>query len=1099
MALSTTLPTLYTVDGKEVSREEFEKLGGNLGTTSLGNIDPTTVGITAEDGDEVLLAKTKDAVEKGILNEDNYRDAISATRDNPVVTDYLTSTFPEGLNLERSSSTRKGRREATEEKTRIEQETEAAEVAARIAERGHVITLADILDNPNLQQAGVLSGDRIVDNKLVRVHSSEEDKINIDHVLTQRDIDNNAKFIEAGAEAGDLIIRESDGTLRYVSRGTSDGFKQFMYSKDKSSNSIKNAFDFMEALLPMPTLAVDVDPSTHGSPQAMIAAMANAVDDGVVETVEEKYGETPYSLTYDERRLMVKRRNERRLQAQYGQMFDFVPDSKSAMFGAVTKAVIDPINLIPAASTIKGGVVLGTAISTYGSVTDDLIQSESGEIDTTKALLSATAGAGLSLALLGGGKLIVDRLAHKTVAKAQRALDKGITDGADPAKPLEIIQLAGINPEKLLNAQTRTGTKVHINTKKALDKEAEKIMVTDSAVGRRMNPQVDKVIGAIITRAGNISERVQGRLKKFEWDSSYHTAKALGNAQTWVAAVTALDAPVKKELARLLYNENFDAARTLMGRALADDFDMNILPMLSKLGDDLLESGHSFQKIENYFPRLVTDLKGLQASLGVKQRGIIDKALLAFANSKKVSVDSLTKEENVEIIDNLVRGYSMIKKGDKPSFVRQRKLELTPEQMKFYATPEESLVIYLRRAVNDLEKRKFLGTNISKDSTGRVNYDQSIGNFVEKEYTAGRINMEDQLELVSLLRSRFVGGDQSGNAVVSALRDLGYMGTIANPISAVVQLADLGATSALKGFRNTISTMFGEKKMSIIDLGVEEASAELAEQSVRATANTLRKLLGYTGFRTVDRLGKETYINAAFKRAVNLTKTKKGMAKLRKEMGVQFGDETEDVISSLASGKVDYNTKWYAFNELADVQPITRSSNSEAYLNNPNWRILWMLKSFSLKQIDVVRRKVIGEYQKGNKADAIKQATLLAGYLTTANLATGTITDIMLGREVNVEDVPSKSLWALLGVYGMNKYTTDKYWSQGDWKGGIYQTIVPATPLIDMIIQGVQIPFEEEPAYRKLVTPVPGVGRLFSSWLLGGAETYNERQDDARD
>ena len=135
MALSTTLPAAYTVDGKEVSREEFEKLGGNLGTTSLGNIDPTTVetttvGTTAENGDEVLLAKTKDAVEKGILNEDNYRDAISATRDNPVVTDYLTSTFPEGLNLERSSSTRKGRREATEEKTRIEQETEAAEVVA---------------------------------------------------------------------------------------------------------------------------------------------------------------------------------------------------------------------------------------------------------------------------------------------------------------------------------------------------------------------------------------------------------------------------------------------------------------------------------------------------------------------------------------------------------------------------------------------------------------------------------------------------------------------------------------------------------------------------------------------------------------------------------------------------------------------------------------------------------------------------------------------------------------------------------------------------------------------------------------------------------
>ena len=50
-----------------------------------------------------------------------------------------------------------------------------------------------------------------------------------------------------------------------------------------------------------------------------------------------------------------------------------------------------------------------------------------------------------------------------------------------------------------------------------------------------------------------------------------------------------------------------------------------------------------------------------------------------------------------------------------------------------------------------------------------------------------------------------------------------------------------------------------------------------------------------------------------------------------------------------------------------------------------------------------------------------------------------------------------------------------------------------------MVVQGTQIPFEDEPNYRKVVKNVPVVGRLFSSWFLGGAEDYNERQENARD
>jgi len=46
-----------------------------------------------------LLAKAQDAVEKGILTQDNYQDAITATRDNPELIEYFSSVFPESTQL----------------------------------------------------------------------------------------------------------------------------------------------------------------------------------------------------------------------------------------------------------------------------------------------------------------------------------------------------------------------------------------------------------------------------------------------------------------------------------------------------------------------------------------------------------------------------------------------------------------------------------------------------------------------------------------------------------------------------------------------------------------------------------------------------------------------------------------------------------------------------------------------------------------------------------------------------------------------------------------------------------------------------------------
>ena len=224
-----------------------------------------------------MMETLKENVATGVINKDNYRSAISATRDNPEVKSYLEATFqteaPENSALvsatesevieetqeqprssrkarreslpdrlreqEQPLSSRKARRESLPDRLREQEEAELAVQQAftdqRLKEVGYTLTLDDIYNSPNLQKKGVLSGDRIKDGKLVRIFSSEEDVIDIDHVITQEDIDNSPNLQSKDAEVGDLIIIK-DGKKKFLSRGEANQTRQAIHKFMRDGN-----------------------------------------------------------------------------------------------------------------------------------------------------------------------------------------------------------------------------------------------------------------------------------------------------------------------------------------------------------------------------------------------------------------------------------------------------------------------------------------------------------------------------------------------------------------------------------------------------------------------------------------------------------------------------------------------------------------------------------------------------------------------------------------------------------------------------------------------------------------------------------------------
>jgi hypothetical protein len=951
-----------------------------------------------------------------------------------------------------------------------------------------VLSLEDIRQYPNLQGLGALPGDRVVDGELVRVHSDGSLALDPNRtVLTEEIIAQYPNLQELAAKPGDYV---SEGEL--VRTEDDDLKRSFMYGFDSEGNDIQNWGDVLEARFPLGRLSFS---EGYLSPN-------------------EIYGEGFTNAPVEQRREMILNERARALIDEYG--YEGVvrrEEGGAELAGNLAKAIASPTTLLPIGNTTKAAAGISALLGAEYAVGSQLAQE--GEINPVETAATAAISGVAGGAIVGGINYFTRRNANAIVRKAQEAYNTGVAEGRTGADlTRHVLDNTGVNMQQIDEAARLTNTRIRIPGSAVRAQEAiDRAITTDSATSRTFNKTLDKYLGAISTRVRNISEPAFQRLRRFEMRSHVNTSDNIVEVSPFLEGIHKLDKPLKNRIALHLFNQEYDAAQDVINKLapeLSDSFKI-VKTTLSRLANDLKDAGSTMNLLDDYFPRMVEDLQGLRSSLGMPQRSYFEQQLDTYAKGIGKTTSELTEEQTAHVYDMAFRGYkvSLGKDGNvhfgyqgdpripgSGAYTKARQIpKLTEDQLRFYKSPEEALSLYIRKAVNEIEMRKMFGQDIVEEVPGRVNADSSVGRYVAREKLAGNIKGDEDLELAELLRARFVGGSQSPGDITQALRTLGYAGTIANPISAVTQLGDLGGSGAVNGLRNTLASAFGTKEMRLIDLGLDKViSEEMVNPKVSGQA--LEKLFKYSGFKAVDKLGKETLINASLRRARGLARTEKGRAKLRTAYGKAYGDEFDSLVDDLANGRVTENVKLYAFHELSDMQPVTLSEMPEGFNRMTNGRLLYMLKSFTLKQYDVVRRRVVQQWQRGNKVEAVKNMTLLGSYLGLANMGTGVIKDMLLGREVRPEQIPDRSLWALLGVYGMNKYTADRYIRNGQVTDAAVELVAPATPLIDTTLElGTDaIKGDIDENLLKYVKPVPIFGNIVYNWFGGGAEQFNENQ-----
>ncbi|CAB4211635.1 PcfJ-like protein, partial [uncultured Caudovirales phage] len=600
----------------------------------------------------------------------------------------------------------------------------------------------------------------------------------------------------------------------------------------------------------------------------------------------------------------------------------------------------------------------------------------------------------------------------------------------------------------------------------------------------RSGKGLDYAFGALSTQLGNISPALKLRGRNYERNVMEKSARTLDAAYPFLNTLKKVEAGSELDLA-LLNGDEAVVQKTLKAIPGGKEAYEQVRTVLTAFEQTHKELGRFKQGLTNYFPRIVTDVEGLKKALGQEQRTSLDEALtIAEAKMIKERARGLTDVERSLIIDQSLQARPA--GSQLPGYARERGVKVvTPELRPFYASPTDSLLRYLSASVQDIEMAAFFGRDLKTRKIGGktvTDVDTSIGSIVERELTAKRITYEQADNLRKLLKSRFEGGEQTMAEPLQDVRNLTNVALLGQFGSAATQIGDSVMTIYHHGLMPTLGAikekLTGNAAVSVKDFGlVNHVAEELA--SSRATGKALQLVFKANGFSLIDQFAKGLNINAGLIKNKGLAATEKGRAQLAQKYATAFGDEFPQLVQDLREGKVTENVKSLLFSELSDAQPISKMEMSPAYLDNPNGRVLFQMKTYMLKQMDIIRRDGYQEIAKGNYVRGAKNLVGLASAMALSNIPGDVIKDWMSGRDVSLDKIDYME--ALLKNFGVSRYTLDKL-GEGKLKDTAVGMVTPAAAsLVDLLKMD-----------KKAVKAIPLGGRIAYDRFLGGNEAIKD-------
>ena len=919
----------------------------------------------------------------------------------------------------------------------------------------------------------------------------------------------------------------------------------------------------IEAYVPTSTW-VDADGNDLGPLNSPSAQAASLIDGARLMSARERYGDAYVdTMTFQERRQHLEKDRLQKAKARHTNTLDMQTeigvDKTSSVIGNVAAEIVTPTTIVPLGRGLKVMTGVGAFISGQSELSR---QVTTGDYDLASLGLYTAAG-GLLTPLVGApirstkaaaaaAKNTVNYVTNKTKVLAGK---KGSTKAANAvvAKMNDLVAdkvVANVPEAEILPAVFKElGLK---------DKDALVVFGT-STLGKPIIPTIDdaaKIVAArsnplaSTTRVGKAwdnmmaplqsvirlnSQKVGNLVREFEFRTAINTAQTQEKATPFLAFASRIIKKEKDPVIRAKYDEMEDALMNGQFQTafkIGDEYFPDIIKQfktvdpktgvtgagaIPTLLDDIhrraLATGIKIGKRVNYFPRVIKDLQGIQQAVGTEGQSIADKALKKIATKKGVEVSELEDDVITAVYNSVLSGSKtgMVKRTGASRTIQ----EINPKLREFYHDAPTALTIYTQRMEREIAKRQFFNQQKSLkkvEGTENVDLSGSIGEMLGKLRKSGELNHVQEDNLRALLLARFEGGEQAMNGVLANVRDLQYMATLANVQSAMIQLADIGSSMYVNGLGNTIKQLAsGRKGVRITTQEMALANRTAAEfANMDGFSKALDTTMKVSLFSGVDRAGKSIFINSSFRKYSKLAE--KNPEAFIKKWNPVFGDDTVKLMNSLKKGEVDDNVKLMLWNELSEVQPISLSEMPAAYLNNPNGRVFYAMKSFMLKQLGLIRKDIVQEYRKGNTKQAIENATRYALIMGTANASVQDMRNYVksgfdtVGMTVQfdspeefAETMSDAVIQSLFDIIFLSKYQQERHLETGNWGQFLQSQLAPASIGMGDALGQAVVNLNSDTAtdydkVAKLLNKLPPFGNVIYTFLFGGAEEFVEKK-----
>lgn len=814
-------------------------------------------------------------------------------------------------------------------------------------------------------------------------------------------------------------------------------------------------------------------------------------------------------MTYDERRKSIVAWKEKWYERNAAAR-DADREGAAHTVGMIGGFIADPTTLIPLGQTYKLASFSTGAIASSDMFLYDMAQRgviEPGRI-ATAGVFGAIGGPFMLWAGRGIGKVMQVRNVNKALTKYEKEYARAFAQGesrdfAEIAARVSIgnMDQAGLDDMYRITGRTRVIPETPKAAKMALEERLSFFHRSERL--QNLGTKLENIITPISDAISRTSTRLGQGLRKMELNVHMQQNNWFHEVNPFLRKLRKFSKADKMEFKRLVMTdnaENWGQAYTLIKKYerqggkfknLEKDFN-TVREVIKEVEVRYKQMGFDMDPLAHYYPRVVTNPSAIKKV----PYSFVQEALEA----ERASLGRELKPHEVGRVINYLINYKVPRnaKVKTSGSLRSREVDTLHESMlPHYAEPEAALHSYLRMAALDIERAQFLKQFGSKGNfrTSGTDIGDHVGTIIDKEAKRLGLDWKARDRLVELLQSRFTTGEASPNGFIRGFKNLGYTTTLGNPFAALTQLGDqafgIYKNNILNHIRGILPQKIGEgRHVRKAEFGLVDAMEE-----IYANPSKLKRSLDFSlkwgGFNAMDRFGKESIINGALQKSIRQLRTEKGQRAFIAKWGRYFENDTMSLISDIKKfGKVQTikvksgksagktiermadmtdNMRLMLWHELSDVQPISLSEMPKAYLDHPNGRVFYMLKTFTVKQLDFMRREILRKFAEGKYVEGGKNLAYFATLWTLMNGTADGLKAAMVGEPFDVTDNAVDNLAQLML---WSRYSEAKFQREGAGEA-IKDFLAPPTPFLD---KPTQAWVRDDPMLA--LEPIPIVGKL---------------------